>query len=78
MAELTDPTQIRDAVRERYAAAARAAAAGGSGCGCGASGDEASCLGGGLYAGADADGAPDEALAASLGLRRAHGGRRPA
>jgi hypothetical protein len=38
MAELTDPTQIRDAVRERYAAAARAAGsscgtAGGSCCG---------------------------------------------
>jgi SAM-dependent methyltransferase len=69
MAELTDPTEIRDAVRERYAAAARAAASargtgGGGGC-CGGPGDER--FGAGLYGAPDAAGAPEAALAASLG-----------
>ena len=69
MAELTDPTEIRDAVRERYAAVARAAASargtgGGGGC-CGGPGDER--FGAGLYGAPDAAGAPEAALAASLG-----------
>jgi arsenite methyltransferase len=66
MAELTD-TNIRESVRERYAAAARAAA---SGC-CGnkeLNGDwnETDC-GASLYSSEDAEGATDDAVAASLG-----------
>ncbi|HEX6026257.1 MAG TPA: arsenite methyltransferase [Solirubrobacter sp.] len=63
---------IREAVRERYAAAARAAAAGqASSCGCGPvsmtnkQGEEV--FGSALYADADADGAPAAAVEASLG-----------
>jgi arsenite methyltransferase len=59
VAELT--TEIRETVRERYAAAARAAEHG-DGCGCGAQ-----VFGDVLYAGAETDGATDAALAASLG-----------
>jgi arsenite methyltransferase len=68
MAELTD---IRETVRERYAAAARAAAeptADGQGC-CGSAagcGDDG-VFGAGLYGAAEADGAPAAAVAASLG-----------
>jgi arsenite methyltransferase len=54
MAELTD-TDIRETVRARYAEAA------GGGCGC------ATVFGESLYAGADTDGAPKAAVAASLG-----------
>jgi arsenite methyltransferase len=69
MAELTD---IRETVREKYAAAARASACGpdsGSSC-CGPAlteGDEAQVFGGSLYANADTDGATDAAVQASLG-----------
>ncbi len=63
---------IRETVRERYAAAARAAAAGqASSCGCGPvsttnkQGDEV--FGSVLYAGADAEGATATAVEASLG-----------
>jgi arsenite methyltransferase len=81
MAELTDH-ELRERVRQRYGQAAlrmadRDAA---SGCGCGCDGadapDSACCtadasgaevFGGALYAGADADGAPEAAVAASLG-----------
>jgi SAM-dependent methyltransferase len=69
MAELTD---IRETVREKYAAAARASACGpdsGSSC-CGPAlteGDEAQVFGGSLYADADTDGATDAAVQASLG-----------
>jgi arsenite methyltransferase len=72
MAELTtDDTTIREAVRERYAAAARAVEQGG---------DEAACCGdlrttdasgcevfGGALYGAEADAAPSAAVGASLG-----------
>jgi arsenite methyltransferase len=79
MAELTGP-DIRETVRERYAAAARVAAQG-QDCGCGTSTETACCgtavaltdeqgtqvFGDALYAGADTDGATDAAVAASLG-----------
>src|SRR6476659_5166025 len=54
MADLTD-TDIRETVRERYAAAA------GAGCGC------ATVFGESLYAGAETEGVPDSAVGASLG-----------
>ena len=62
---------VRETVRERYAAAARAAGSG-AGCGCGpdvALADAAGTqvFGDALYSGADADGAIDAALSASLG-----------
>jgi arsenite methyltransferase len=62
---------VREAVRERYAAAARAVGEG-QGCGCGpdvALSDRtgAQVFGDALYAGADTEGTPDAALAASLG-----------
>ena len=68
MAELTD---IRENVRERYAAAARAAAGepATSSC-CGVATTDAAgeqVFGGALYATADAGGAPEAALNASLG-----------
>jgi arsenite methyltransferase len=74
MAELTD---IRETVRERYAAAAKAAAgphpaAAEAGC-CGSSGldcspaDERGVFGGMLYREADREGVPEVALNASLG-----------
>jgi ubiquinone/menaquinone biosynthesis C-methylase UbiE len=59
MAELTT-TDIRETVREKYAAAAR-----GAGTCCG--GDETGVFGSGLYEAAEADGASAEALGASLG-----------
>jgi arsenite methyltransferase len=52
---------IRERVRERYAAAARAAADGPTAL------DEAGVFGASLYERAEADGAPDAALSASLG-----------
>src|SRR2546422_1059457 len=79
MAELTDPTtEIREKVRERYAAAAKTAAEQTS-TGCSS---EGSCcgsevaltdehgrqvFGGALYESAEADAAPEAAVAASLG-----------
>ncbi|MCU0313896.1 MAG: arsenite methyltransferase [Solirubrobacteraceae bacterium] len=79
MAELTE-TEIREEVRERYAAAARAMSAeehGGEGCGCGpaccapeeltADADGNEVFGAALYDGAEVDGAPETAVAASLG-----------
>jgi arsenite methyltransferase len=62
MAELTD---IRETVRERYAAAATSS----DGC-CGggrSEADEAGLFGAALYADAETEGAPGEALGASLG-----------
>jgi SAM-dependent methyltransferase len=76
MADLTNNREVRDAVRERYAAAARAAAMGGpTGGGCCSGGtavdltDEAGVqvFGTTLYDGAETSGATDDALAASLG-----------
>jgi arsenite methyltransferase len=79
MAELTD---IRDSVRERYAAAAKAAATHEASCGCGTADAESSCcgtevattdaagtqvFGGALYTEADAEGTPKAAVQASLG-----------
>jgi arsenite methyltransferase len=80
MAELTDH-ELRERVRERYSdAALRMAdrdATAGCGCGCDTTADEGACcttdasgaevFGGTLYAATDADGAPDAAVAASLG-----------
>jgi arsenite methyltransferase len=80
MAELTDETDLRETVRDRYAAAARAAAEG-RGCGCGTSSESACCgadvavtdasgaqvFGDALYAAEDTAGTPDAAVAASLG-----------
>jgi arsenite methyltransferase len=68
MAELTD---VRQAVRERYAAAAETAAQRDGGCCAGpiaaSPADETGVFGGTLYATTEADGAPDAALNASLG-----------
>ncbi len=77
MAELTDD-QIRDQVRERYAAAATAAT---PGCGCAPATEDSCCgtpvaltdtqgrevFGGSLYAEGERDAAPEAAVAASLG-----------
>jgi arsenite methyltransferase len=79
MAELTD-TDIRETVRERYAAVARAISDSGS-CGCGSTAETSCCapdvalsdksgtqvFGAALYAEAEAAEAPDVAVAASLG-----------
>jgi arsenite methyltransferase len=71
MAELRPRDDVREAVRERYAAAARAAADGGGCCGSpevaltDARGVEV--FGNAVYARAEVDGAPGEALSASLG-----------
>jgi arsenite methyltransferase len=79
MAEITE---VRDSVRERYAAAAKAAAQQEASCGCGTDAAESVCcgtevattdrsgnrvFGGALYTEADVDGAPDAAVQASLG-----------
>ncbi len=78
MADLTttDELEVREKVRERYAAAARTAGEGGGCCGgssCGSS-DVAltdqtgtQVFGDALYEGSQTDGAPQEAVAASLG-----------
>ena len=65
MADLTqNPGDVREAVRERYAAAAQRTGEGcASGCGCG----PADAFGGGLYDIEQAIGAPPEAVGASLG-----------
>ena len=60
MAELTD-TDIRETVRERYAAAAKQA----SGCGCGPEAEDS--FGGSLYDEAVREDVPDRAVNASLG-----------
>jgi arsenite methyltransferase len=66
-AELSSPTDIRDAVRERYAAAAaRSAEQQAGGC-CGTPADADERFGATLYAGHEASGATDDALSASLG-----------
>jgi arsenite methyltransferase len=72
MADLN--TDIRETVREKYAAAARAAAAeaASSCCGpasscCGSPADETGVFGSGLYAEGETEGATDAALGASLG-----------
>jgi arsenite methyltransferase len=79
MAEITE---IRDSVRERYAAAAKAAAAQEASCGCGSATSESVCcgkevattdesgnqvFGGALYEEADVEGTPAAAVQASLG-----------
>jgi len=81
MAELSENTNIRDVVRERYAAAANRLAEGTTGCGCGSAAGAASCcdadlratdaagvevFGAALY-GEEADGSPTAAVEASLG-----------
>jgi arsenite methyltransferase len=80
MAELTDTTDIRETVREKYAAAAKAAVAGDctaprsaeydAGC-CGARGcapgNDSGAFGGVLYDQTTGDGVPESALNASLG-----------
>ena len=63
MAELTAPDDLREAVRERYAAAARRAADPAATRGC----CEDDCCGADLYAPGDRDQLPDTALSASLG-----------
>ena len=78
MAELTGPAPapetVREHVRERYAAAARATAdekRSGCGCGCGpvstVDAEGTQVFGSALYGVADVAGAPDDAVAASLG-----------
>jgi arsenite methyltransferase len=77
MAELTpfpaDPTDIRETVRERYAAAALATTERGASAGCCSSDaaiitdEQAELFGAGLYADGDRDELPEEALIASLG-----------
>jgi arsenite methyltransferase len=81
MAELTDTTDIRETVRERYAAAARAASTGSydqaraieseSGCCGGAAGcspaDETGVFGAALYDEAAREDVPEAAVSASLG-----------
>ena len=87
MAELTD---IRDTVRDRYAAAAKAAAAADAqaaqplpAC-CGTEAvtcspaDETGVFGGSLYDEVSREEVPEAALNASLGLRRSDRGRGPA
>jgi arsenite methyltransferase len=79
MAEITE---IRDSVRERYAAAAKVAATQEGSCGCGTTTSESTCcgtevalgdasgnqvFGGALYTEADVEGTPDTAVQASLG-----------
>ncbi|HJS95872.1 MAG TPA: arsenite methyltransferase [Solirubrobacteraceae bacterium] len=68
MAELTsNPEQVREAVREKYAAAALAADSGSEcGCGCCSPADDTGVFGASLYAEADSD-VPAAAINASLG-----------
>jgi arsenite methyltransferase len=81
MAGLSENTNIREVVRERYAAAANRLAEGSTGCGCGSADSAASCcdadlrttdasgvevFGAALY-GDDATGSPVAAVEASLG-----------
>jgi arsenite methyltransferase len=72
MAELTDPTTIRENVRERYAAAATAIAENATAGCCGnavklTNEQGQQVFGGSLYDSAVAEEAPEEAVAASLG-----------
>ncbi len=72
MAELTTDQDIRESVRERYAAAARSVAEQSPSASCCGSialaeADEAGLFGVTLYKGAETAGAPDAALGASLG-----------
>src|SRR3954447_4710098 len=73
MAEVTTPEpNIRETVRERYAAAARAASTGeGSSCGCGpvslTDQREEVVFGGSLYSDGETEGATETAVGASLG-----------
>jgi ubiquinone/menaquinone biosynthesis C-methylase UbiE len=78
MAELNTPDQLRETVRERYAAAARASADAGGCCGPAADGccgtdaaiitdDQVEQFGASLYAEGERDELPDTALMASLG-----------
>jgi arsenite methyltransferase len=71
MAELTD-TDVRETVRERYAAAALASTDPAKGSGCcgnpaGITDEQAEIFGAGLYADGEQDELPDTALMASLG-----------
>jgi len=81
MAELTD-ADVREKVRERYAAAAKAAAENQGGCGCGGADSGTACcgtetlttdergeqvFGDALYQQTDTSGAPESAVQASLG-----------
>jgi SAM-dependent methyltransferase len=68
MAELTStPEQVREAVREKYAAAALAADSGSAcGCGCCSPADDTGLFGASLYAETDPD-VPAAAISASLG-----------
>jgi arsenite methyltransferase len=81
MADLTDTTDIREVVRDRYAAAANRIAEGSRGCGCGPADSASSCcdtdlrttdadgvevFGAALY-GDEATGSPTAAVEASLG-----------
>jgi arsenite methyltransferase len=81
MAELSENTDIREVVRDRYAAAANRIAEGGAGCGCGSAGGASACcdadlrttdaagvevFGAALY-GDEAAGSPTAAVEASLG-----------
>jgi len=65
MAELTDSTDIRETVREKYAAAARQAAERSAASCCGGPAD--AVFGSALYDESEADGATADAVAASLG-----------
>src|SRR5690242_4774186 len=79
MAELTDATEIREIVREKYAAAAKVVSTGQAGAsesasGCGASGagscspaDESGVFGASLYDEASREHVPQAAVSASLG-----------
>src|SRR4051794_12184805 len=68
---MADSTDIRETVRERYAAAATASAGAGEGCCGGAAGcgpaDETGVFGASLYDEAGREGVPDGAVDASLG-----------
>ena len=68
MADLIDGDEIREVVRERYAAAARGDVADFSCCGDeSAGGCGGAVFGAGLYPGDEVEGAPGEAVSASLG-----------
>ena len=73
MAELTTTEELREAVRERYAAAARASGDPTATAGCcepnpaAITDEQASMFGAGLYAGGERDELPETALTASLG-----------
>ena len=68
MADLIDGNEIREVVRARYAAAARGEVAEFSCCGDGSAGGcGGGVFGAGLYSGDEVEGAPREAVSASLG-----------